>query len=1212
MKVRIRKALPHETPSYNSKLSNFLVKAANGMEVQQEQQSQSQEADSAQIIDYIKSLFEGGEYFENVVAKFSRDYGIDTDQASDFVKYVQDNYVEDPLLFGDDDDVKEDEVVDIEEQPVEEPVAYDYNLNEDGVASGDLGDGLDLTEDDQMKFGGSKSKTIKHFKKLLRAAAGTAVEEQDNETSSQPNIRGTIDNPSDPYNNNTNFIGAINNQVKDNFYTKQAEKMYEQQANGQFGFGGNRRIRRANKAFFGTKTAPVGVDTDYKFGLLGNLKEGTIKWDPEMITNMMQQFGTNQAYQGFGYDPGYGGGRWNSSYNTGWKKTKVAGTTRLEKVIKTINSAADPTKVNNVELNNDPVKTSNTEWMGENAWDVPETWTPEFLAYRKSIDPADFPETNKPWAPLTDPRGTVYNYNNLEGLNYETGLPLRDADGRLMLNKDGEKYEKLAGPSYYFAGLEQSSPYSYLLEDEYTKANNIKKFTDYTPEQQKQLQDFDQRSLLVRDKQGNDYSSLNYDAPDYGEQVLDPAREAIMPHYDAINKQREFQKRFSPNTIPDVPSVWSPYTEPIEEDGGFVDPSQMQPGVLQKFFSGGYDDITQEDIDFTNSKNTTGSYAYGGGIKKFGPGGPNQVDPNYRDAGGRNYQDYIDWQGEDAIDTDVSGNKMSRQAPLSWADWKAEQDAEKNPNGTTDRHTTRNTTTYNNQGPNQGWYDPRQAAFAIPGRGQGRDGSFRNMMSQFMPVTNDMTWYNQTAGPLGAIKEGYAPTQLKYSKQRKTDGTWAERKLGFNKDRFVDVTYNKLGAKDNAGVGVYAPGQGVNANMKSGTSTVPGSNNAPGASTVPKAEGNGSFRDRRLDRRVDRWDKRANAGMSEEDYVDTPGSSTEPIPESSYRPGSTSNTNDVDIPMEKMSDDEKRRTDLQSQRPSQPFSSQQYLAKDYGDIGSELGPDFEKFMATNPSKEDIDKQVGWSLGDRNRAIDNNQKYLIDQEQRDINKQSLQNRNIGLAYGGYVPNDYMAYGGYLPEAQFGKVGPFMTNDTDCTDQQKRDPQSPCYDANFAIPAFARPGASIQEMMGIDNINCSEEDKLDPESDCYVDPDPNSITKRFKVNKAKTVNFGAIGAGANLAGNATARVKEVLNNNKLENTDKSKIYTSMGREDMKDTEFRGTTTQMGWDPNAGYESTGRMTTGFGKKGGSVNNEGDITYMSSKQIKEFLKNGGQLEFQ
>ena len=347
MKVRIRKALPHETPHYKSKLSGFLAKAANGMEVQdmQEDPMQSQEADSAQIIDYIKSLFEGGEYFENVVAKFSKDYKIDTDQANEFVKYVQDNYLEDPLLFGDEgDDVKEDEVVDIEEEPTEEPVTYDYNLDEDAVASGDFGDGLDLTEDDVMKFGGSKSKTIKHFKKLIKAAAGTAIEGQASEPNSQPNIRGTVDNPSDPYNNNSNFIGAINNQVKDNFYTKQAEKMYDQQANSQFGFGGNRRIRRANKAFFGTKTAPVGVDTDYKFGLLGNLKEGTIKWDPEMVTNMMQQFGTNQAYQGFGYDPGYGGGSWNSSYNTGWKKTTVPGTIRREKVIKAIEDNTNESK----------------------------------------------------------------------------------------------------------------------------------------------------------------------------------------------------------------------------------------------------------------------------------------------------------------------------------------------------------------------------------------------------------------------------------------------------------------------------------------------------------------------------------------------------------------------------------------------------------------------------------------------------------------------------------------------------------------------------------------------------------------------------------------------------------------------------------------------------------------------------------------------------
>jgi len=1191
MKVRIRKALPHETPSYNSKLSNFLVKAANGMEVQQEQQSQSQsqEADSAQIIDYIKSLFEGGEYFENVVAKFSRDYGIDTDQASDFVKYVQDNYVEDPLLFGDDDDdIKEDEVVDIEEQPVEEPVAYDYNLNEDGVASGDLGDGLDLTEDDQMKFGGSKSKTIKHFKKLLRAAAGTAVEGQDNETSSQPNIRGTIDNPSDPYNNNTNFIGAINNQVKDNFYTKQAEKMYEQQANGQFGFGGNRRIRRANKAFFGTKTAPVGVDTNYKFGLLGNLKEGTIKWDPEMITNMMQQFGTNQAYQGFGYDPGYGGGRWNSSYNTGWKKTTVPGRIVTEKVSKIINSAADPTKVNNVALNNNPAASSNIDIRPGILADLYPNGMPEIkTGAHPTLDPTLDPTLN----PTLNPASAQWQ---------------SDLERNKVLNAYGSYADYRATPLDTIPSGNIDDPNTPINEsliwssttsqDDYNAANKAYELANFdydalTPEQQNLLQ---QAYYKTKNSKGEEFSSAaGFGSPEYEDKLnaLKSEYEKQEDAYYAGQKAAGF-----PEEYVEWGQEWLNAQPPQEEDGGFVDPSQMQPGVLQKFFSGGYDDITQEDIDFTNSKNTTGSYRNGGYLRKAQYGQSQSYDDND-----------VQFANKEAYNAAVANGLTNEEynPNTTYTGVNSNYNKTNNTNNT-DRHTTRNTTTYNNQGfsqgSNQGWYDPRQAAFAIPGRGQGRDGSFRNMMSQFMPVTNDMTWYNQTAGPLGAIKEGYAPSQLKYSKQRKTEGTWAERKLGFNKDRFVDVTYNKLGANDKPGannkpgVGVYAPGYGANANMKPGSTTALGADGTNGTSYGDYS----SFKNS-TERKIAKGEKRAAEDEAEgraafpEDYVDGPSSPDD--------------------------------------NSSQPFSSQEYLAKEYGDIGPEIDLDgtnetynsldplntkrsngmsydgsedvntsFDDFMKTNPSKEDIDKEVSQRLSRKNRDLDRN----VYPNNYDYNLLSPK------AYGGYVPNDYMAYGGYLPEAQFGKVGPFMTNDTDCTDQQKRDPQSPCYDANFAIPAFARPGASIQEMMGIDNINCSEEDKLDPESDCYVDPDPNSITKRFKVNKAKTVNFGAIGAGANLAGNATARVKEVLDNNKLENTDKSKYYTSMGREDMKDTEFRGTTTQMGWDPNAGYESTGRMTTGFGKKGGSVNKEGDITYMSSKQIKEFLKNGGQLEFQ
>ena len=1070
MKVRIRKALPHETPSYKSKLSGFLTKAAKGMEVQTRDES-------SDLVDFIIASFESGTEADDIISTLTQDYNIATDKAKYYTKYVQDNYLPDPLLEDDeedkvkinDDKIKNDKVEDIAEDA--DPNSDLYNMEDSGISGGDYGDGLDLNPDEIAKFGGSKSKTIKYFKKLLKAKEGLEAPEKN----SQPNIRGTVNNPSAPFNNNKGFVSAINNQVKDSFYNTQAEKMYEQQANNEFGFGGNRRIKRANKAFFGTKTAPVGVDADYKFGLLGNLKEGTIKWDPNMAINMMQQFGVNQRPQGFGYDPGYGGGSWSNSYNTGWERTTTPGTIVREKIIKSINNAADPTKINNVALNNKPNGTANTntEWQNSSR-----------KAEKASVDAAgkafhDYDSTdNHGYVPSGMP-----DFEFTPGIHEDRkwSSPINQVD---FINTNDKIYNE--------KGKIDWKLYNNLSQEEKDKLN--------------------QESYLQKDSKGNEYSVMDaYGTPEF-------ETELNRLQGDYINKGNlyEFKQRFSPNVDPNVPSVWSPYTEPIEEDGGFVDPSQMQPGVLQKFLSGGYDDITQEDIDFTNSKNTTGSYREGG-IKKFaGDEEGSEVD---------SFNEGYTSDAEEQFGIDRQANKEAYRKQVAEGKTRDKYDPNVNYTGTTNTKTN----TYNNQGSNQGfnqgfsqgsnqgWYDPRQAAFAIPNRGQGRDGSFKNMLSQFMPVTNDMTWYNQTAGPLGAIKEGYAPNQLKYSKQRKTDGTWAERKLGFNKDKFVDVSYTKLGANDKPGVGVYAPGQGVNANMKPGTSS--------------------------------------------------PGTS----------PGTSSDTQDI----KKFQDSQKAQGKIWDEQTQKWVSGTK-------------GPAYEGFNADS----------------NGNTIPN----YLDPTSPDVmpgSNPATKPVNSNLAYGGYMPNDYYAYSGYLPEAQFGKVGPFMTNDTDCTDQQKKDPQSPCYDSKFAIPAFARPGATIQEMMGIDNINCSEEDKLNPESDCYVDPNPESITKRFKVNKAKTVNFGAIGAGVNLAGNAIGALGESLASNTKGNTNMGKFNNSMNRVPKRQTVDTGLTTQEGWDPNAGYDSTGRMTAGAAK-GGSVNNEGDITYMSSKQIKEFLKNGGQLEFQ
>jgi hypothetical protein len=65
------------------------------------------------------------------------------------------------------------------------------------------------------------------------------------------------------------------------------------------------------------------------------------------------------------------------------------------------------------------------------------------------------------------------------------GYPLWIKLGNTLLNAKGKKNDSLYG--VYFSENIPSSPYSYLLDEDYRKANNINKFEDYTPEQQEQL-----------------------------------------------------------------------------------------------------------------------------------------------------------------------------------------------------------------------------------------------------------------------------------------------------------------------------------------------------------------------------------------------------------------------------------------------------------------------------------------------------------------------------------------------------------------------------------------------------------------------------------------------------------------------------------------------------------------------------------------------------
>ena len=714
MKVKIRKAQPGETPRFISKLNKFIKKAGGQSDVI-DAYIDSELSNGTSPEEVISALVEfkiPREKIEDTVYEMydtlqeSNNYDSSTETAPYDKEAPYDKKVEKVEAV--------EEIPDSEKYGYYESNNLGSKLSKetDFDEDGEYAEGGQYMNDNvipkpkqpyfvgmdanavpaSFAFGGSKQSKSKYIndyiKKIKKAAEGDQVE--NSEFYLPPT--GSI---GDPMGNSTKqnkmFASTVKQMGNEAMMKKQAEESYQNmntKANGgsqephdwvdelhgygealqhsmtamdenaintaimkkEYGRGG--RIRRANRALFGTPHSIPGVNTSYEFGPLGGIRKATAEWDVKALGNLVN------------YLPGAQGmmpGRMSSS--SSWKSVSYPSQVR-QKVITSVNNKALDEVASNTKsssatqghassnkkglscppgavydalsdqcigpdglpigllenpfanpnasmipgsyqskqqeaLNkfippssNDP-NGSNTDWMGENVYEFPETWTPEYLAKQKAWSPELYPETNKPWAPLTDPKGYVYNYNNFEGIDPATGLPLMDEYNVPKFDEDGEKFWKtgISGNTAYRWDRVASSPYSYLLDEEYRTANNIRKFTDYTPEQQIQLADYDQNSYLTRDKQGNEYSSESWDngAPDYKEQVLDPADAAMQPWRDTKNFRNDQWNRFSPHTY--------------EEDGGFIDSSQMQPGVLQKFIRGGDE------------------YAYGGGIQRFAPGG---------------------------------------------------------------------------------------------------------------------------------------------------------------------------------------------------------------------------------------------------------------------------------------------------------------------------------------------------------------------------------------------------------------------------------------------------------------------------------------------------------------------------------------------------------------------------------------------------------------
>jgi hypothetical protein len=147
--------------------------------------------------------------------------------------------------------------------------------------------------DNAYKFGGlTKGAYVKkRIKELRKAAQGEEV--KNNETNISP--RGTIDSPAGFTSPEKNLASVIKQNANEAMLKQQAENEYQQYQNstmgqdfnGKFLFGGrNRRIRRANRAMFGTPTILPGVDVNYEFGLFGGLKKAEARWDLDAIGDL--------------------------------------------------------------------------------------------------------------------------------------------------------------------------------------------------------------------------------------------------------------------------------------------------------------------------------------------------------------------------------------------------------------------------------------------------------------------------------------------------------------------------------------------------------------------------------------------------------------------------------------------------------------------------------------------------------------------------------------------------------------------------------------------------------------------------------------------------------------------------------------------------------------------------------------------------------------
>jgi hypothetical protein len=458
----------------------------------------------------------------------------------------------------------------------------------------------------------------------------------------------------------------------------------------------------------------------------------------------------------------------------------------------------------------------------------------------------------------------------------------------------------------------------------------------------------------------------------------------------------------------------------------------------------------------------------------------------------------------------------------------------------------------------------------------GRLGQFGNL---FGAVTNDFTWYSPYskqgsgkmavdpnmafAASMGNIqKSGMIPTGIKYSKQRKEDGNWFERNLGFNKDRITTIDYAKPGQQgsndlDNNGIPdniqsnpldpnlVKQQGQGTGTNQPTGTgSNQPNTNpNQPqGSSIYSNTEGLSNRAQRKIrrgERRTARQLGRGEDMMTNEPNSVSPNNISPDVMKQAVITGCFGgNCNQQ-----------------QTYKPKPNTGSGMYNVSE----GIE-GPPVNPNSPANKPMYNPGRNTGSGM------------YNVSGE---------------FGYGGYIPPFAFEDGGYMPEFQ---IAGEINNQTT--------PMGDSVPSWITDPVGTAVKDSKQNMLD----NCTEEEKQNPASPCYQ-KDTEQLS--FKEEKAKTIHWDRVGnslkTGARFAAD-TANELSAINNVRNPGMQKM-IYDNMTPQQRK---YTGK-----WEENTGTQNKMGFE-GVVKKGGTTGFKENGEYqLTMDEIRAILKAGGKVEF-